>query len=499
MSRCSRAAGAHEGLPREHGELRATAIVGIAPGCGAPCRRGRHQWRHPRVQRRARGTRGGTTPWDSRSQRTGPGAAAATRASGLAAHRNITACRTASPRGPAWTVSNLRPRSNASSAPTFFSRRHPTPGPWPPSVTMSKYSAISLKPTLNRLTSLRAFAAFGVLAYHLGRQKVWNPLGIANDGYVGVGFFFVLSGFVLVWAHPAIDTAWRFYRRRFARVYPAHFVMLCVAAVVPVAGHRDVASGVASLSLSQAWLVPDHDLAFGMNSVSWSLSCEAGFYACFPFVLAWLLHSSQATRWRIAFLWFAATALITVVSAGIHQGEQIVAANPILRSSEFTLGVVAALAVKDGWRPKWSLASAAVVTITIYTIASVTDLPGQLPNTVLAGPFVAVVVAAAASDLSGPSSWLTSRWLIYAGEISFAFYLVHHLVIVNLISEVDLSGPVGAIICLLASLIAAMALHHGVELPMQRRLRGRPLRAEAGASEAALSDTTPFPPSGKVY
>jgi peptidoglycan/LPS O-acetylase OafA/YrhL len=70
---------------------------------------------------------------------------------------------------------------------------------------------------------------------HLSQYDVWRlPLNLSSEGYVGVGFFFTLSGFILVIAAPAGDSARAFYRRRFARIYRAYLTMVIVVLVVPV-------------------------------------------------------------------------------------------------------------------------------------------------------------------------------------------------------------------------------------------------------------------------
>ena len=61
---------------------------------------------------------------------------------------------------------------------------------------------------LPRLTSLRFFAASGVFMYHLCRIYPGMPLKATSTvGYVGVAFFFVLSGFVLTWSTPIYNGA----------------------------------------------------------------------------------------------------------------------------------------------------------------------------------------------------------------------------------------------------------------------------------------------------
>ncbi len=56
-----------------------------------------------------------------------------------------------------------------------------------------------------------------------------------------------------------------------------------------------------------------------------------------------------------------------------------------------------------------------------------------------------------------------------AGQVSFAFYLVHELVITNLRHTMGLGAP-AAVVMLVVSLALAVVLHHGVERPAQRQV-----------------------------
>ena len=86
---------------------------------------------------------------------------------------------------------------------------------------------------LRRLTSLRAFAALAVFGIHAGSAFGW-PLWqrLFGLGYAGVGFFFVLSGFVLTWATRPTTRPQVFWWRRFARIYPAYIGVGVIAGVV---------------------------------------------------------------------------------------------------------------------------------------------------------------------------------------------------------------------------------------------------------------------------
>jgi peptidoglycan/LPS O-acetylase OafA/YrhL len=329
--------------------------------------------------------------------------------------------------------------------------------------------------TLDRLTSLRALAALSVFAYHLGHLHVWQPARAAAFGYLGVSFFFVLSGFILVWSASPRDTAWRFYRRRFARIYPAYVATLVVACVVPtVAVYRGLDAGMLSATLTQAWAGQSEQLMFGLNGVSWSLSCEAFFYALFPLLLVAMRRGDR--RWLVrAVLAGYALASIVVVVACFHGAgaRDFVFVNPLMRLPEFTLGMAAGVAFSEGWRLTFRLRAPLVTLVVLCTAVVALRLPAPMMDALLPLGFVAIVVVSASADAAGVRGWLTHRYLVYAGQVSYCFYLVHEMVIVN--TRAYVSGPPAVLLDGLVAAAAAVALHHVVELPGQRWLRpGRP-------------------------
>lgn len=318
---------------------------------------------------------------------------------------------------------------------------------------------------LPRLTSLRIFGALAVFLYHSAAWGLGDFFGLANAGYTGVAFFFVLSGFVLSWGTRPGLPAPRFYRRRFARVWPSHFVMLIAAALVPVVAFgRSWPAAVANGFLAQAWFVNDPNIQLGMNGVSWSLSAEAFFYLCFPAGI--IILSKMTQRLRVTVVSVALLGEFLLTLAFPAQCYNL----PLARFPEFLLGVVAGLAFREGWRPKvpqWVALGLVVVGVAIAHF-----LPTFTSDSLLALIFLCVVLAAARRDLDNRPGWLRHRALIFAGEVSFAFYLVHQLVIVNL-RRVVVSPHEDFLICLLVSLAAALALHVLVERPCNRLLRDR--------------------------
>src|SRR4051812_12601392 len=89
------------------------------------------------------------------------------------------------------------------------------------------------------LTSLRFIFALMVFACHLPYNKIENTVFVSlynqffYEGYLGVSFFFILSGFILAlnYKGPIIENKLNysdFYIGRFARIYPLHFLTLLI-------------------------------------------------------------------------------------------------------------------------------------------------------------------------------------------------------------------------------------------------------------------------------
>jgi peptidoglycan/LPS O-acetylase OafA/YrhL len=326
---------------------------------------------------------------------------------------------------------------------------------------------------LKRLTAARAGAALAVFVFHLDHWDVLT-LPLASILYVGVGFFFVLSGFVLAWSASAEVSTRTFYRRRFARVWPSHFATLLVSLVVPVvAVSRGRTEALLNLFLVQAWS-RSSDVIYGMNGVSWSLSCEATFYALFPLTI-WVFTRCDA-RTRL---------VLTAIGLGgaflfMSYSPALASSLPFVRFPEFLVGVALAMAMRDGWRSRVPIWVASLVVLLGAVLAQHVAPPR--PNLVLVLPFALLISSLAAADVAGSSGWLAHRWLVTAGEVSFAFYLVHEMVVINLRGELPLPAVAEGALIFLVAAASACALHWGIERPCNRWLRGSSRRLAAVTS-----------------
>lgn len=360
-------------------------------------------------------------------------------------------------------------------------------------------TTIQRMPRVESLTGLRWFAAFFVFLHHvvnlapLPALYSWSWLGVS-----GVTFFFVLSGFVLTWSWTPRDTAPRFYRRRFARIYPLLFVSTLLAIPVfygssqPWQKPFELVPVLLSLLLIQAWFVPN-SIFFAGNPAAWSLSEEAFFYAVFPFTIRRMITA----RLRVIFSIALTAGLITWAVLAWTRWADIsnelatfVLRAPPYRAMEFLLGMCLGVAIRRGWRSPVGLLPAIAI---FGVLATALGIWAHHPDTealfhatalmdqVLAPAYALIIAAAAQRDLDGRRSVLRSSPLVALGQWSYAFYLVHATVIYAMrLAHGGVVVGVGAQLAAIAlalglSVFAAWLLYRIVEHPLERRLRGAPL------------------------
>jgi peptidoglycan/LPS O-acetylase OafA/YrhL len=320
---------------------------------------------------------------------------------------------------------------------------------------------------------------------------------LSRQGGVGVTFFFILSGFVLTWSASEVNGTPKFYLKRFARIYPLHF--LTWAAMIPVTlylaspqWHWSIA--LSCLFLAQAW-IPTEPYYFGMNGPSWSLSCEAFFYAIFPYVMPVIRSQSRRSLLRLAVVITSAAALFSLCVELLwpKQSIALLYVLPCYRAWEFLIGIILAVALKAGWirRIRASVAIAVVI-ITYALVAAVhlmladhvgpfaslpfTGLPPAVASLMMAPAFASLILAAAMTDLRREQSFLSGTLLVKLGEWSFALYLSHLVVLSLLDPHVPDNLPLAvAVLAELGTLLLMVAvsgvLYQFVERPVEYRIR----------------------------
>jgi peptidoglycan/LPS O-acetylase OafA/YrhL len=187
-----------------------------------------------------------------------------------------------------------------------------------------------------------------------------------------------------------------------------------------------------------------------------------------------------ANPWTIVVGSTAVAFAVAAIGAPMHHNTQqwFEYYFPLARIPEFILGIALARLVREKRWPKLPVGPVLVVA----ALAVFADR--WLPWTLLyaAGPLIplaAVVATVAAADRDGARMWLHNRWLVLLGEISFAFYLVHALVIIEGVRALSwhpgsrTRDSLLAIALIGASVVVSWLCHVLIELPAQRLLRSR--------------------------
>lgn len=113
---------------------------------------------------------------------------------------------------------------------------------------------------------LRAIAMIGIVFYHI------FPISI-KGGYLGVCFFFIISGYLaakqgdMAWDHGTFSL-WKYYKKRFKRIYPPLFFMVMTVIAFFTLFHRELLLGAREETAS---------ILFGYNNW-WQMATQASYF-----------------------------------------------------------------------------------------------------------------------------------------------------------------------------------------------------------------------------
>ncbi len=316
------------------------------------------------------------------------------------------------------------------------------------------------------LTSVRFFAAIYVVFFHYAKPFVASNLilnTIVQYGYVGVSFFFVLSGFILTYNYLADPgkpvNKRRFWIARFARIYPVYILAFLLALAVQTPSlqlhslkdtARLMATMVSEAGLGQAW-TPWTSCV--INCPAWSVSTEAFFYLLFPFLGAWLVQRSNPQLRNLIIVLFALLLLPAVLYFLLAQAAPgadtvdrlltLLAYTPIVHLPQFLIGSIAGLIYLRGRekqafvrRGKWMGVLAFLVFILMiaslfllqalsrsYTMTKAFFLLFNSGLLSLGFAYLIIYLAAAKNPLM---DFLSHPALVLLGDASYGIYILQN-------------------------------------------------------------------------
>ncbi len=273
------------------------------------------------------------------------------------------------------------------------------------------------------LDPLRFFAAVAVIFYHYSIHFYGSEsflYQVSKYGYLGVDFFFVLSGFVIM-ASAQNRSAFEFAVARALRIYPAFIICLLLT--------------IATLTILGGQVVPLKDAIFNgliindyldiknIDGVYWTLQAELKFYGC-VFILLLL---GVLKRWQYWLsIWMAMAMMHFFIKQPFFMGWFI---NPGY-SFYFIGGVCAYLLTKE---PKNFLANAIFFVSLVFGffcariqsqhfLISVTE-----QERMIAGIAVVTIFFFFYLLSRGYFSLSSNRFLLALGALSYPVYLLHNM------------------------------------------------------------------------
>jgi peptidoglycan/LPS O-acetylase OafA/YrhL len=332
--------------------------------------------------------------------------------------------------------------------------------------------------------------AFWVFLHHAERMSYGSALRapvinvVATTGYLGVGFFFVLSGFILTINGADMLSRHSYAVRRAARIYPLYLLIIAAGVAADLAAGEQVRpiAVVAAILLVQAWF-DQADIYFVGVFAAWSLSVELLLYTIFPAAGTWLRRLATrrlaAVAGILVLVTFATGAAIGALGADAEYWAYIF---PPSRIAEFLLGIVAAQLYLRGHRLPRAAAALCLVMVLLAGVAP--QLPEWLIRSALLAPLWPLLVVALASSHGAVSRRLASRTMVLLGEASYAFYLVHGLVLVlafellqrlgvAVASPSNVVSIIVVVITFAAAIVGSIVLLRTVERPLLWRIRRR--------------------------
>jgi peptidoglycan/LPS O-acetylase OafA/YrhL len=380
----------------------------------------------------------------------------------------------------------------------------------------------STAPRFDAGDGLRGYAALLVLLHHVMRSAGYNngwladPFGIygrSGDLVFGtkaaVYIFFALSGYLI--ARPfayalvrgtRLPSFGRYAQSRFLRIVPAFWVIWTLTLIVD----GTLGASIEDIAAFYGFVQVYHPSDVGSLMVqSWTLDTEMAFYVGLPVAVVLLgggvrRLAEPSARARAL---LAATAVVAVagIAARVHWNHDILRATFPEFMAAFTPGIAMAI-LEPLWRERLRGSHRAALCARWLAVVSVTAMavhgfikPASPVAVELTGILAGgLVVAALLREWSVRTSWrfFTNRPMAWVGERSYSLYLVHLLILRQLVGLFGVFDSVRLDVLLMLAVLTPLALvasavsYRLIERPAMR-LGRRPRRDPEAAPEPVPS------------
>jgi peptidoglycan/LPS O-acetylase OafA/YrhL len=257
---------------------------------------------------------------------------------------------------------------------------------------------------------------------------------IANNGWMGVDLFFVLSGFLITGI--LLDTKKsdgyfsNFYARRCLRIWPLYYAALLFMFVIVPLVHPSEGLNILGARSSPWWayplflqnfLVQVPTNAAGLLGVTWSLAVEEQFYLVWPLVVRFCTESQLR---KIA---LGVICVSPILRFYLSMHEVNIYSNTFCRLDGLMAGALLAITVRSrSFRQERFVMPAWITVLVSAALALILDAMHQrwIVFSFVTLAAVSFVYIALFSEQRRVQAFLTNRFLVYTGTISYGIYLL---------------------------------------------------------------------------
>lgn len=354
---------------------------------------------------------------------------------------------------------------------------------------------------LDQITFTRFIAALTVVFFHYG-QNIF-PANISflfenvTAGPIAVGYFYVLSGFIMAIAYyqPKSEkqkpiNKKKYWIARFARIYPIYLLALLI---IVAAKYKTLSLDWPALPLHllllQSW-IPGYPIT--LNTPGWSLSVEAFFYFCFPFLLFWIYKYGvkRITIFSIIFWIGTQLVLLSLLNSEPYAPKTLlhdfIYYNPLMHLNTFIMGLVCGVYFKQADGNKiiknntfWLSFSFILIFLLIWArphFEGYFDYKIAYTNGLLSPVFLLFIVLLA-KNKGLVAKIFSHPWLILLGEASYSLYIlqkpIHGLYDKIIVPRINLTANSHFYIFLLLLLCISIISYKYLEKPARKAIRAR--------------------------
>jgi exopolysaccharide production protein ExoZ len=329
---------------------------------------------------------------------------------------------------------------------------------------------------------LRALAALVVVMVHIPTEityglKWGTPIPVVITGGAAADLFFVISGFVIVYACQPLfgqsDAPRIFLLRRLARVVPLYWLTSALILGVILLSYRDLATAVHSTgsvlaSFAMISYPRPGGVIFPLNPPGWTMPYEMFFYAVFAGAI--LLSRTRAVL-AVTLLF----AVLVLIGRLVSLPQPFASwCDPVM--FDFCFGMLVALVYRAGVRLPRAASYALLLAAMAAYAASATWGPYVEWRVLEWGVPGACVLAAFVLRPQPEAPGRLTRAFAFLGDASYSLYLTHYLVlpiprrILSRIIEIPYMPWTLAVLLLVFAVLAAICVHLLFERPLTRML-----------------------------